>query len=191
MNKDEIQRLFDEHETLVYATVEKRFNSQSFRNAHILTKDDLHQYGRLGLLHACRTYDKNRNTKFRSYAISNIAWSISVESKRDSLSNRTTENFDLVDRVSLDEELENDSDAAANTLHDIVESYELGYEEVEFNDLLDNMRRELPEALVKIVEMRLDGYVYVDIAKALGVTQQAVRQRLMTNKSKIVDLLLV
>lgn len=190
MQTDKTQKLFEENERLVYSTVNRRFNSPNFHDVHGLTLDDLYQYGRLGLLRACETYDKSKNTKFSSYAMSNIAWSISVESKRDSLGNKTTANFDLLDRTSLDRELPQ-ADDVNTTLYDILESYEAGYNDVEFDDLLNRMDKQLPKALSTAVRMRLDGHVYEEIADALGVSQQAVRQRLKLNRSKIVDLLMI
>ncbi|MDQ3862594.1 MAG: sigma-70 family RNA polymerase sigma factor [Actinomycetota bacterium] len=62
----------------------------SGRMAGPLDQEDVVASGLLGLLNAVETYDPGRRTKFESYAISKIRWSILDElRKADPLSRRT------------------------------------------------------------------------------------------------------
>lgn len=183
--KEEQQELFDKHSYLIPVTINRQFRNSLFHELHGLTIDNLQQSGRLGLLKACKTYDSSKGTKFRTFAIKNIIWKINLESRRESLGNNGSEDFDLVDRTSLDRELPNGDDVSV-TLHDVVESHETGYKNVELEDTLKAMTFAVPSEVVDIVRMRIDGYTYKEIGKTLEVTHQAVRQRLARYKTEII-----
>jgi RNA polymerase sigma factor for flagellar operon FliA len=66
-----------------------------------LDQEDPISSGLVGLLGAVETYDPGRRTKFESYAISKIRWSILDElRKADSLSRRTRLRAHQIDRAS-------------------------------------------------------------------------------------------
>src|SRR5215213_10729535 len=66
-----------------------------------LDQEDVVASGLFGLLKAVETYDPGRRTKFESYAISKIRWSILDElRKADSPSRRTRLRAHQIDRAS-------------------------------------------------------------------------------------------
>ena len=70
------------------------------RVAGPLDQEDLISSGLVGLLGAVETYDPGRRTKFESYAISKIRWSILDELRKlDPLSRRTRLRAHLIDRA--------------------------------------------------------------------------------------------
>jgi RNA polymerase sigma factor FliA len=65
-----------------------------------LDQEDIVASGLFGLLNAVETYDPGRNTKFESYAISKIRWSILDELRRvDPLSRRTRMRVHQAERI--------------------------------------------------------------------------------------------
>lgn len=184
----EQQKLFDEHEIYVYSTIKRRFNNPEFHETHGLSPDEIKQFGLLGLVKACKTYDESKNTAFRSFAISNIIWSINTLSRQNSLNVVDYQSFDLLDKTSLDRELPI-NDSVAETLYDVIESEEEGYEEVEYNDILSTVLKALPKHVADVVQLRAEGYTYEEIGEKFGVTQQAIRQRLMGRRDEITALI--
>lgn len=185
---EEQQRLFDEHEVLVYATIQQRFSNYRFRSSHGLEQDELEQFGLIGLVKACKTYDESKNTAFRSHAINHIIWSITTMGRQNSLNSANTETYDLLDKTSFDMEIEG-ADGEVNTLYDVYEVVEDGYNQVEYDDALNYILEKLPPAVAEAVEMRAQGYTLQEIAKIKGITHQAVRQRIAPREDKIRELI--
>jgi len=84
-----------------YSPLVKYVAGTSFgRMAGPLDQEDLISSGLVGLLGAVETYDPGRRTKFESYAISKIRWSILDElRKADPLSRRTRLRAHQIDRA--------------------------------------------------------------------------------------------
>lgn len=184
--QEEIEELFEKYEKLVFSTVYERFGNPSYRMSHGLDWEELLQFGRMGLLRACKTYKKNSDFVFATHAIRNIVWSVNVESKRYSLGNVNKSSNELLDRVSMDEPI--GSQLNHETAHDVVESYEEGFSEFEIKDLLQSIGSNISTDVSEIVKMRMEGLTFDEIATTLDISRQAVEQRLKRNRDKIVEL---
>lgn len=186
--EEEINQIYEDNEVLVYSTVQKRFDSEAFRRVHMLNRDEITQFGRMGLWNACRTYDKSKGAAFQTYAIDNIVWSVLTESRRYSLGNVNNSSLELLDRISMEDSLKGQS--PDETLHDIIESEENGFSEVENKSFIDNVKENISERLASTLEMRMQGLTYDDIADSQGITKQAVGAHLRRNRKKLVELYL-
>ena len=189
-SEEEIMELYNEHEKLIHATIYRRYSDPSYRNAHGLEKDDLIQYGRLGLYQACKTFDVRGGFSFRTHAISNIIWTVNNESKKDSLHNISNKSNKLANKTSLDAKHE-DSFGDTSTLHDIVECVEEGFEDYNVKELLDNINKTISEDMRVIIEMKLKGHTFEEIGDVFGISRQAVKKRLLKNESAIRSMLQV
>lgn len=189
--EDEAMKLYNKNEGLIYSTINRKFNNEHFLDLQGLRKDDLYQYGSMGLYRACREYDEIKGTKFSSFAIANIIWSINVEAKRDSINNINRSSFDLLDKISLDKVIQSGSGEYGIdlTLYDFIEDEEEGYEQVDITGIVSVIRNRLSDKLATIVKMRADEYTYQEIADSMGVSQQSVRQMLKRNKGKLIEIL--
>lgn len=183
----EIEELYQENEKLVFATVQRRFGNPAYRIQHGLDEDDITQFGRMGLLKACQTYDSTKGTSFQSHAINNIVWSITAEAKRYSLGNINSRTNELADRVSMDISMESES-GEPQTLHDLLADEDDSFNVAEVNYFIDTVKSEISEDVGNLIKMRVDGMSFDEIAQELGVSKQAVQQRLRRNKKKIIDL---
>lgn len=187
MQNNDIMELYNEHEKYIDITINKRFSSSSFLSAHGLTKDDLKQYGRIGLFNACTTYDKSKGTSFRNYAIENIAYSILNESKNDSLGNIHKRTNELIDKTSMDK-IYKDELGGEYSLHDIVESEELGYEQTEIDEFLDCVSTVISKEVEEIIKMRMEGYTFQEIGDKFGVSRQAIQKKLKSHRNAIKEM---
>jgi RNA polymerase sigma factor (sigma-70 family) len=185
----EFNQVYKDNEVIILQTIQRRFNDPAFLRLHGLTKDDLIQSGRIGLLRAYKTYDKSKGTEFETHAINCIKWTITVESKRDSLGKVKKWTYDLADRVSFETEVAEDDSGNIFTMHDFVGDQDDGYEKIEFEDFINSIEKTTNKRLADIVRMRLEGMTFEEIGHEFGVTHQAIRQRLKGNRDKIAQLL--
>lgn len=186
----EQNELFEENKNLAYATVHRRFSNPVFHDTHGISKEDLFQYGLIGLYNACKNYDASKGIKFSSFAINNIVWCINVEARRDSISNVDSQSFELLDKASLDYILYESEHGEETTMHDILEYREDRYSELELNDSIDSLDEHVGKGLTDMVRLRMENHTFKEIGEKIGMTHQGVRQRLMSNKDKIMDYLL-
>lgn len=183
---EEIAELYDKHEKLVHATVHKRFGDPSYMKAHGLSRDDLIQYGRIGLFNACKTYDKTKRTSFRSHAINNIVWFIQDEAKRDSLNNINNSSNELLEKTSMDVPISDDLGEV--NLHDIIEYTEVGFNEFDVENFLKNIGESISQDLEVVVRLRMSDFSFSDIGAEMGISKQAASQLLKRNREKLVKL---
>lgn len=184
------EELYFEYEKYIEQTIQRQFPlHQSFTAAHGLSKDDLIQYGKIGLYRACKTFDEKKGTSMRNYAIQNIIWMINDELPKDSLNNIDNKSLILMDKNSLDLPVSSENGEEL-CLHDVVGKKEAGYVEIEAEDILDSLGNRLPEQLFKVVEMRYKGHTYKEIGNELGVTAQYCSALLNKNKSNVRNLIL-
>lgn len=186
--EEEINQLYEENEVLVYSTVQKRFDSEAFRKAHMLSRDEIIQFGRMGLFQACKTYDKTKGSVFQTYAINNIIWSIKNESRRYSLCSINDSSLELIDRISMEDSLS--GQISGETLHDIIESRENGFTELEDKLFIESVRENISERLANTLELRMKGLTFEEIADSLGISKQAVESHLRRNRKKVVNMYL-
>lgn len=189
---EEMQELYDKYEHLIHTTIHKKgYGQKVFLELHGITPDDLMQHGRLGLHQACKKYDSAKNTSFRTFAISNIIWTINTESKKESLSKDTSWTFDTIDKVSLDSVTPECEGEVAN-LHEVVSDSHASesFNSMEKAQLMHSLELATTKRVVEIVELKLQGYEKnTDVAEILGVTHQNVSALLRRYKKEIKSVL--
>lgn len=187
------EELYNKYEYLIKSTINKVYNNKKFLELHGILEEELYQSGLIGFYKACASYDKSKNTNFKTHAINHIKWNINVESKRDSLGKAYKWTYDLADRVSLDAEM-GFNDDVTTTLYDIIGFEDEAYLNIEANDrvdeLVDSIRRTVSPNASKIVRLKLEGRTNQQVADILGVSHQTVSAQLRKYKGAIKDLIL-
>jgi len=181
--QQEKMELYDQHEKYIYSTIKRRFGSDDFLEQHGITRDDLIQHGRLGLSKACDEYSSDKGSSFKSFAISNIYWTIIGECKKESLSRDTGWTFKTIDRVSLDSKPPVATEEE-NSMYDIVKNEDIAIP-LDEDLLLNCLSESLPEWLVKVTVLKAKGYTNKEIGKQIGITHQAVSAGIRRNRDKI------
>lgn len=183
------EKLYFEYEPCIEQTIQRQFPlHQSFTAAHGLSKDDLIQYGRIGLYRACKSFDSTKGKSMRNYAIQSIIWMINDELTKDSLNNVDNKSLILLDKNSLDLIVSSDNGEELS-LNDVIGELDSGYNDIEVENLIESIRGTVSDRLIDIVKLKYDGYTFVEIGKAIGVSSQACEQLLKKNKSKLKQLL--
>ena len=188
---EEMQELFDGHKHLIEATIRRKgYGTKAFLELHGITSDDLMQHGRLGLHKACKEHDLSRKCSFRTFAISNIIWSISTECKKESLSRDTSWTFDTINKISFDSPAP-ECEAEVATFHDVVGDIaaEEFYNKLEKDQVLQTLGSIISERVAEIVELKLQGFNNMEVAEKLGVTHQTVSKYLRNHKQEIKNVL--
>jgi DNA-directed RNA polymerase specialized sigma subunit len=84
MNAEE--QLFEEYSYLIPITLHKMYDSpKNIAKSKHLEYDDLLQFGRYGLMNACRTWESKKLGTFRNFCIRNIKWEIGSHLVRQSI----------------------------------------------------------------------------------------------------------
>lgn len=183
------EELYFECEKYIEQTIQRQFpNRKSFTATHGLDEDDLIQYGRIGLYRACKSFDSSKGKSMRNYAIQSIIWMINDELTKDSLNNIDNKSLILLDKNSLDLIVSSDNGEELS-LNDVIGELDSGYNDVEVENLIESIRGTVSDRLIDIVKLKYDGYTFVEIGKAIGVSSQACEQLLKKNKSKLKQLL--
>lgn len=142
--------------------------------------DDLFNSGYIALLAAAERYDSDRGAKFTTYLAlhlkSAFAHSLGVRSSRQ-------QKDPLNNAISLDRPLNEDMDLG--TWHDIVADPNDPYADLEQQMYLDHLRPELDKAMSSLKEIEREtlirryykGETLSAVSEAMGVNQEAVRQR--------------
>jgi RNA polymerase sigma factor (sigma-70 family) len=195
MNAEEL--LFDEYHHLVKVTLNKMFhNPRSLAESKGLTYDDLLQYGRLGLLDACRSWEKKQLGSFRNFAIRNIKWSIGKyipreqlnhsyyryyqkdddKNKRITLLSMNHQPFGSDDETNLYDVISSDN---INHFNESIESQVVS--ELENNELFNILKPHEKE----MVQMKLKGMIEKEIATYYGVSRQCINMKFKQIQKKI------
>lgn len=188
MTEDEIFLL---NQRLVVATIKRQFpNRSAFCVAHMIEYDDLVQMGNIGLLNAIRTYKNNGESQFNSYAINHIGWEIITQSKSESLRNKNTQTFELVDMISADKEqnTEGDNESSTTVLDTIQakeETSEIGEENILQHQVIEFLKndKDINDELFEIIVSRINGEPMEVMAKKLGIHRNSLGERLQTKKA--------
>lgn len=189
-SKQEVEELYLLHEYLVKNTLYKSFsNHHKFAKMHGLEEDDLLQLGKLGLLKAAETYSSSKNTQFQSYAISMIKYYIVREAKKCSLRSRTKATFEIVNSVSIETPVTG-NEGEEVCLHDTLRDNSDAYMDADMRISLEGLKKVLPERIVKVIQMRMQGYTQKEIGKEIGVSSQYIGSIIEKNKEIIYNRIL-
>jgi RNA polymerase sigma factor (sigma-70 family) len=192
MNAEE--KLFEEYEYLVSVTLHKMFaNPSSYAKSKGLELDDLIQYGRYGLLDACRSWEQKQLGSFRNFAIRNIRWSISKSVPREDSTphlyryNGTTNRNPKDQRINvLSMSYQPFGEEDDSTLYDIIANNDESIEsqvvsELENNELFNILKPHEKE----MVQMKLKGMIEKEIATYYGVSRQCINMKFKQIQKKI------
>jgi len=186
----EANELYMKYEHYVPVTLKRAFPEyKSFAKTHGLDKEDLLQLGKIGLFKAAKEYDSNRKASFSTYAIKMIKYNIIVESKKYSLNNKHNRTNELIEKTSMEFPLAT-TDGDVVDLHDVVESKNDTFDEVELEMMLSKVSDALSEDVAEAVKMRYQGYTFVEIGDSLGLTKQRVQRLLKDNRRVLTRVLL-
>lgn len=190
ISDNEANELYMKHENLVRETLQWQLpNHQSFAKLHGLDKEDLLQLGRIGLFKATKVYDSSKGASFKTYAKKKILFTIITEAKKYSLNNIHDRTYDLVDKTSMECPVAT-TDGDVVDLHDIVESKNDTFDEVELEMMLSKVSDALSEDVAEAVKMRYQGYTFEEIGDSLGLTKQRVQKLLKDNRRVLTRVLL-
>jgi len=188
LTSENVAQLIEKYKYLVPITISKRFNAEGLLRYHGLGKDDLVQFGTIGLVDAINSYDPNRGAKLKSHIISYIYRYIIHYSQKDSLYNKNNYSFDLLRTVSLDVDNDDEEDVFSR---DAIESEYLkddGFiRKSEINIMFERLEGIIPEKAIRIIGLRLQGYTNLEVSEMEGITRQAVQRMLKRNKMYILN----
>lgn len=154
MTKTEINRLIEDNIKLVWFVMNKYYRS-------FINDEDLFQSGTLGLVQAANSWDENRGA-FSTYAVkcirNEISWEFIRRDKHKSV-------------LSLDTSTIPGTDGEKSII-----DYAVGEEDVDYVDV-DGLIKLLNPKDAEILKLKLSGMKQIDIANKLGVSREAISQR--------------
>lgn len=195
-----VEELCEQYDYLVTITLQKMFqNPHKYARSINIEYDDLLQFGRLGVWEAVKKYEEKKIGTLRNFIIRNIKWSIGrhiTQEQAKGMYYKQMHNKKYTDRnhkvpvISMSNKpyKEDETDyydliACDNIFKfkndDSIEKKVFSKEE--FNDMF----KYLKEKQRKIILMRMNGYTYKEIGDHLGVTRQAIENKLKTIKKKL------
>ena len=170
---------------LVDVTVNKKYSNPSFLNAHMITKDEIHQLGLIGLYNAIESFDVSKGSKFQTYAINHINWYIMNNASAISLRSENNSTYEFGEiSSSLDSTVE-DSEGEEVSLHETIQCDKETYQLEDHINLTQIKKRS--EKIHDIVCKKLQGYTNKEIAEEYNVTHQNISKLLRENKQLIIE----
>lgn len=143
--------------------------------------DDAMQEGRVGFLKAIKSFNKNRNAQFATFAkrvVENeiLSYIRNVTSKTNSLN---------IYGVSLDSSEDNIEEAGSFQAIDETSPESKVLEEEELNKLLSDIKENLSDLENTILKLKLDGFSYAEIASYVNKTQKSIDNAMSRIKTKL------
>lgn len=139
---------------------------------HLL--EDIIQAGNLGLMEACKRFDKNKGFKFTSYAIHWIKAYMRNEIGKQNIIKLPHYNDKFKEVISYDQ------DSVKNSIEIVSDSKDIIYKSF-INLLIDSLTRRMKELLEdierKVIELKYyQEYSFSEIGKVIGKTKQRADQ---------------
>lgn len=174
MDLEERNKLVEDNINLVYYIVNRYFNNYGDREEFI-------SEGSMGLIRAANTYDKTKKIKFSTYACRCIYNEISKYLNIQNYNCRRAN----VDALSIDNTIyDNNEKLTFKELLECEEDYSVANVSY-LLDLIDTLNvKDGKYACVK----KAEGYSLREIADVLGVSKEAVRQKICRVKRKLIKL---
>ena len=102
LNKMSENEVIEYCRPIVRKIIQKHYkNHREFTRVHMISFDELEQFGMIGVLEGIRTFNDTKGMKLSSYLFSRITSAVNRYSKKASLRNINNYSYDLVDTVSL------------------------------------------------------------------------------------------
>ncbi|MBQ3141903.1 MAG: sigma-70 family RNA polymerase sigma factor [Bacilli bacterium] len=177
-NEDAEKLLFEKYESVIKGYV---INNQNRLKYCSLEEKDIYQEGHLGLIHAAKTFNKERNVSFYTYAC------ICIDSFiRSAL--RTAYRYKskiLNESISLDAFLEDENLNLYNILKDENSdpSIQIMNEE-EKNTLFKNLNKVLTDFEKKVLKLKIQGFNNSEISVFLEKDKRSVENTVSRIRSK-------
>lgn len=186
MNFEEI---YEEYKHLVPITIERTYGDINYlADKYKIEPQDIIQMGNIGLWNAYKNYNKNKS-KFQSYAINQIKWTISVELKRilqevylkDNSIKMNEENIVEVD--SFNKNINKNDETY--TYEDIMKNEDIlcDVEGIAIvNKMIDSLSNETDKTVAQLL---FEGHKAIDIAPILGVNRKRISQRIQRIRKEL------
>lgn len=161
-DEESMNELLKKYEPLIVGIAKKYFDSYK---TYGIEMADLIQEGRIAIVKSIGSFDEEKNTLFYTYVIVCIERHlISYCRSLDTLKNRALNGYV--------------SDECICLLDDDTYQPELIFNNVIYDNLINEMKNSLNFSDSNIFELRYNGFSYKEIAKLLGLTYATVSRRL-------------
>lgn len=172
-----LRDLINQYEKMIYKIIHSFTLSQG---DYCVSIDELFQEGRIGMYEACKTYNKQTNCKFSTFAYIVIKRKIGKALYRN-LSIYKNES------ISIDKNIELQNCIAYESR--CVEDNPIAYHNSEENDDTSKSNKDLSSIDRKIIRLRLEDYSYKEISKMLKISCKKIDNRLqyLKRRKKITD----
>ena len=182
-NEDASSLLIDKYRNCILNILKEYLKEYDVRGMEIA---DLYQEGLIGLIHAIKTYNENKDTLFYTYANACIKNSI-ISAMRQSFRKK---NIILNNSYSLDNLIEDTNSCFYEIFKDEAsDPSELLLNKEETNDLIDKIKIKLSESENEIFELRLKGLSNSEIANLLDKDKKYIENTMYRINKKYKELL--
>lgn len=136
-------------------------------------RDDLIQEGMIGLFKAINSFDLDKNIPFKNYAGRLIEREMISAIRRENTNNNQVldESLEIIDNLSDEKSPEREYLSEEN-----------------IQEFTKEMKKVLSPFEIKVVNLYLKGYTYIDIAKLLNKSNKSVDNALFRIKKKLTNL---
>ncbi len=148
--------------------------------------EDIVQEGMIGLYKAIKNYNPDKNTTFKTFAITCIKHQIQSAIKKAN----TKKNLPLSSSVSLQSFSEKNEDEDFLPISLIFQSSpaEKIIDKENYHDLVERIHRTLSKKEFDVFKYYLKGYTYKEIAEILNLKEKSIDNSLSRIKNKLKDL---
>lgn len=174
-NEEAFTELIDRYSPKIHAIIGK-YKQKAFQVG--LDISDLYQEGLIGLINAIKTYNKEREASFKTYAVVLIEREILDLIKRnDRNKDKTLNNAISLDNFSLEEK---------QSLYNIIEIDNFTPELRLINEeITEEVKTELTEFELKVYELKIDGKTNREISLILEKSTRSIENTIQRIKLKI------
>jgi RNA polymerase sporulation-specific sigma factor len=174
-NEEAFTELIDRYSPKIHAIIGK-YKQKAFQVG--LDISDLYQEGLIGLINAIKTYNKEREASFKTYAVVLIERELLDLIKRnDRNKDKTLNNAISLDNFSLEEK---------QSLYNIIEIDNFTPELRLINEeITEEVKTELTEFELKVYELKIDGKTNREISLILEKSTRSIENTIQRIKLKI------
>lgn len=192
LTKEQEAQIFEENQNIIYRVIHNTFGGDGAESANCGSNiDDLFQIGSIGLLKAIRTYDPSKNVPFINYAAATVRYEImrwtnpnyNKRNLQQLLNDRTISVNDCAPNYDENSAIDDyDRVAKAVSINDISKA---SYTDdtlwrLEFDEFKNSLTAE--DRIV--LDGLMNGKNQVELASELGVSKQAIHQRIQKLRRK-------
>lgn len=185
---EEQHKEFEENKELVMKVVNSNYGV-SFRQTHLLSFDELLQFGYIGLIKGIKNFKEDTAMKYNTFLIQNIHWEIRKGARKYSLRkvnkrDATAEEQQALQVGSLDVVIGEGEDSLPIVETLVAEENEAYY--IDYKGLA-----KIDERLPQIIELRLNDHELKEIGNKVGVSESTISRILSRNREAILEYITV